>query len=30
MKNDHYRQSIVPSHEVYLSYGLSASMKDPN
>ena len=24
MKKDHYRQSLVPSHEVYLSYGLSA------
>ena len=24
MKNDHFRQSLVPSHEVYLSYDLSA------
>ena len=24
MKNDHYRQSLVPSHEVYLSYDLSS------
>ena len=24
MKNDHSRQSLVPFHEVYLSYGLSA------
>ena len=23
MKNDDYRESLVPFHEVYLSYGLS-------
>ena len=23
MKNEHYRQSLIPSHDVYLSYGLS-------
>ena len=24
MKRDHYQQSLVPSHKVYLSYDLSA------